>query len=621
MKKPFISVFPLAVVCAVFIGGSVAGAQNQQSAAGGRGGAQVQVMNLTDYGVALEPDKRLIVMMAALDAAGFDPTPNGATASAFRQQVRRDQANLDPDLKRRLHDYFERNKLHATDTMKPTAADDAARYISLALSLGPVPQLDSPSRSDDLPGELLEVLDFAPLVREFYRRSGIDERLPNYFKLYQNEGDNMRRPTQELVHSVLSYLHTQPITKRMERIETTSPGTGKRKGQIQRARSFREHERTFFVTPDLLAVPGSINFRGIADDYYVIIPFNADPRSSVVRRAYLEYVMDPLVVRFNKDITERRDQIKGLLAKRLEAGSTVTPDIRLAVSRSLVAATDAKMEVLEKLQKIEADSRSRLAVANKSKDPVGERNAILKNQAEQKRAVDDEMVVQLSDAYEQGAVLSFFFAEQLNGVETSGFDIANSFADMIASFDPAKEAGRLEANFSTRKRALETRKERAAVLAKANANPGESEPGSERRRAMFNSLGEVEELLRVKNYTEAETRLKALMLEFQQEPRIFFALGQAASLSAQDAFDENLQAERLGKALFNYRSAIQWASPELDALLISRAHAASGRILVFMDKRDDAMKEFDAVIAMGTQADERALRDAKAGKVALGNPK
>jgi hypothetical protein len=231
------------------------------------------------------------------------------------------------------------------------------------------------------------------------------------------------------------------------------------------------------------------------------------------------------------------------------------------------------------------------------------------------------MVAQLSDAYEQGAVLSFFFAEQLNGVETSGFDIANSFADMIASFDPAKEGGRLEANASTRKRALETRKERAAALAKANANPGESEPGSERRRAMFNSLGEVEELLRVKNYTEAETRLKALMLEFQQEPRIFFAMGQAASLSAQDAFDENLQAERLGRALFNYRSAIQWASPESDSLLISRAHAASGRILVFMDKRDDAMKEFDAVIAMGAQADERALRDAKAGKVALGNPK
>ncbi len=619
MKKPFLSVFPLAVACAVLILGSVAGAQNQQSAAGGRGSAQVQVMNLTDYGVALEPDKRLIVMMAALDAAGFDPTPNGATASAFRQQVRRDQANLDPDLKRRLQDYFERNKLHATGTMKPTAADDAARYISLALSLGPVPQLDSPSRSDDLPGELLEVLDFAPLVREFYRRSGIEERLPNYFKLYQNEGDNMRRPTQELVHSVLSYLHTQPITKRMERIETTSPGTGKRKGQIQRARSFREHERTFFLTPDLLAVPGSINFRGIGDDYYVIIPFNADPRSSEVRRAYLEYVMDPLVVRFNKDITERRDQIKGLLAKRLEAGSNVTPDIRLAVSRSLVAATDAKMEVLEKLQSIDAGSRNRLAVANKSKDPVGERNAILKNQAELKRAVDDEMVAQLSDAYEQGAVLSFYFAEQLNGVETSGFDIANSFADMIASFDPAKEGARLEANASTRKRALETRKERAAALAKANANPGE--PGGERRRALFNSLGEVEELLRVKNYTEAETRLKALMVEFQQEPRIFFALGQAASLSAQDAFDENLQAERLGRALFNYRSAIQWASPESDSQLISRAHAASGRILVFMDKRDDAMKEFDAVIAMGAQADERALRDAKAGKVALGNPK
>jgi hypothetical protein len=40
-----------------------------------------------------------------------------------------------------------------------------------------------------------------------------------------------------------------------------------------------------------------------------------------------------------------------------------------------------------------------------------------------------------------------------------------------------------------------------------------------------------------------------------------------------------------------------------------------------MDKREDAMKEFDAVIAMGAQADSGAFRDAKAGKQALSNPK
>src|SRR5439155_16460399 len=33
--------------------------------------------DLSEYGVSLQPDARLIIMMAALDAAGFDLTPTG----------------------------------------------------------------------------------------------------------------------------------------------------------------------------------------------------------------------------------------------------------------------------------------------------------------------------------------------------------------------------------------------------------------------------------------------------------------------------------------------------------------------------------------------------------------
>src|SRR5215210_2866163 len=51
--------------------------------------------DLSEYGVRLQAEPRLIVMMAALDAAGFDPTPQGQQPSAFRAQLRRDQMNLD----------------------------------------------------------------------------------------------------------------------------------------------------------------------------------------------------------------------------------------------------------------------------------------------------------------------------------------------------------------------------------------------------------------------------------------------------------------------------------------------------------------------------------------------
>ena len=152
---------------------------------------ETAAFELAEYGVAFQVEPRLIIMMAALEAAGFDPTPAGAQPSVFRALVRKNLAGVDPDLRNRLRTFFERNKLPAP----ATPADQAARYVSLAFALGPPPALDAPARSEDLPSSLLEVLDFAPLVQEFYRSSNIDEQMPLYVRAHQAEGDRLRKPT------------------------------------------------------------------------------------------------------------------------------------------------------------------------------------------------------------------------------------------------------------------------------------------------------------------------------------------------------------------------------------------------------------------------------------------
>ena len=202
--------------------------------------------------------------MAALEVAGFDPTPAGRAPSAFRTKLRKDLANVDPDLRNRLKLFYERNRLPAP----ATSADQAARYVSLALALGPSPSFEAPARSEDLPSGLLEVLDFAPLVQEFYRRSGIDEHMVGYVRAYQAEGDRLRGPTTEMVRSLLTYLHTRPITSSLERVEVKNP----KKDSKQKNYTFKEKERRFLILPDLLAPRGAINFRIIADDYYAVVP-------------------------------------------------------------------------------------------------------------------------------------------------------------------------------------------------------------------------------------------------------------------------------------------------------------------------------------------------------------
>ena len=572
-----------------------------------RPGASFEV---SEYGVDFQADQRLIVVMAALEAAGFDPLPAGREATGFRAKLRKDLANLDPDLRARMKTFYERNRLPAP----ATPADQAARYISLALALGSAPPFEAPARDNDMPAGLLEVLDFAPLVQEFYRKSGIDEHMVEYVRAYQAEGDRLRAPATELVRSLLTYLHTRPITTSSERVEVKAPST-KKDNKGEKRYSFRQKDRRFLILPDLLAPRGAINFRIIGDDYYAIVPEGTDPTASELRRAYLQYVIDGMVLRFNKDIALRRDAIKQLLNERQKAGVQVSPDVFLSVGRSLVAAADARYVETRALEALGRSNRALLAAAKTDAD----RATIAKNSQIEIKAVQDETVARLAEEYERGAVLAFFFADQLKGIESAGFDLANFFPDMVASFDPVRETRRPSEYAETVQRANAAREARVAARkaqAELNAN---TEALSGRDAALVKDLAAVEDTLRRKDYNDAEVRLKEMLANYPGEPRIFFALGQAASLAAMDATDEEIQAQRLNRALGQYRLAIAAASPETDKAVLSRAHESMGRINAFLENTAEAIKSFDEAIKLG---DVRggAYREALEGKKKLTQP-
>ena len=503
----------LIVVTMVLVGNGLANSQTKPApsptpAQPVRQQQREPTFDLADYGVSFQPDLRLIAVMAALDAAGFDPTPPGREKSVFRARVRKDQADLDPKLRERLQSFFDRNKLPAP----ATPAEQVARYISLAFVLGQPPTLDAPERSEDLPAGVLEVLDFAPLVREFYRRSGIDERMPSYLRAYQAEGDRLRQPTSDLVRSVVSYLHTRPVTVTLERVQIKPPA-GKK--NAPKTYSTREHERRFYIVPDLLAAPGTINLRVIADDYYAVVPEGTDPTSSELRRAYLQYVVDPMILRFNKEIAGRREPLRQMLKERETGEESVTPDVFIAVSRSFVGAADARYSELLKSQRFLLSARDRLSKAKTE----AERTAINKEAQAAISAIKDETISQLADEYERGAILAFFFAEQLQGVETSGFDVATFFPDMIASFDPAREA----------KRPAEYAEPRALSIAAKEGTPGkrvEVELRLHRSRDRPGQCaGQVSGRHRAGTAAEglqqrAESRLRDLIKEYPGEARL-----------------------------------------------------------------------------------------------------
>jgi hypothetical protein len=563
---------------------------------------QSQAFDLTEYGVRIEPDRRLIVVLASLEAAGLE-TPLTETGKAFREQLKTDLQAISPDLQQKLKTFLAQYKRRHPNE---TPAEISATFVSLAYTLTPVPELQDPPRSADLPAELLEVFDYAPLVREFYRRSGISSKVEDYLKEYQKSGDAMRRPASVMVRDLLDYLHTRPQLVYIDRVKVQTKNA-KGKKELEQTET-RQRERRFFIVPDLLAPAGTINFRNVGDDYYVVVPPNTNLVSSEARRAFLQFTIDPMILQNGKDIATVREAIKALLDERRKTNANISPDVYLAVSRSMIAAVDARQIEFVKSQAALADARRRIDLA-KGDDA---KRAISAELARFRTQLADETALELSEAYERGAVLSFYFAEQLKGMEDAGFDVAGSFRDFILSLDASKETNRLAQFAEARKRAAAAREERRKKPSTQTVT-AELTP---REKALKQKLEQIETVIKAKDYEKAEEQLSELMKEYEGDARIFYARGRVASLSAELAFDEAVRDERLGRAAANYRNAILQSSTETDPLLQQRSHVALGRILEFNEQADAALKEYEAALKIG-EVDAQAYNEALAAKQRL----
>lgn len=559
-----------------------------------------QPFDLTQYGVKIEPDRRLIVVSLALEAAGLE-TPMTDKGAEFKNRVRADFEGLSPELVQKMKFFIEQyRKRHPA----ATPAEVAAPFISMAYSLGPVPDLNEPTRATDLPGDLLEVLDFSPLVRQFYRsivRRGeqsytVSQKVEEYYKEYQALGDSMRPTAVRMVRDMLAYLHTKPTLVYTEAVKTEIQ-RGKSKTEKLQRTEYREHERRFFVVPDMLAAPGTVNFRNIGDDYYAVVPPATELDDSEARRAYLQFVLDPIVLKNATDVVSMKVGIKQILDERRKVNSDISPDFMLAVSRSLVAAVDARQPFHQRFQAETAEARR-----NTGKKPISETvdadgRKVVQLTSElylidgrfQMPRLEDELALKLAEAYEGGAVLSFYFAQQLKGLEESEFDIASVFRDMILSFDPAKEATRLQDNDAARKRALAYREEQRKAALAVIENP------------VTKRLLEIEPMIKAQKYSDADKELKVLLNANPSDLRIYYALGRVKSLSAAAVTDVEERNEFIKEAQAHFSNLLTLAkdTPGTDPALISLTYVALGRLYEYYDQNEYAIKIYEAAIRIG----------------------
>ncbi len=552
--------------------------------------------DLSNYGVRIEPDKRVIVVLAALDAARTTneagervPVINtklSPEGEKFRELLRSDLAALGDDLRQRISSFV---MLYKKRNPNLTDAELVAPFISMAYALSPVPEMADPVITSDLPGSLLDVLDFAPLARDFYRRSSISANLNEYVKAYQKVSDGqLRSSSREMVNDLLGYLHTRPQLIFTEKVKTETQKSGSKKTTL-RTTSTRDRERRFFIVPEMLAPVGNVIYLNVKDDYFVIVPPDSDLTFSEARRGFLQFVIDPIVINNAKDIAVIRDSVRAILEERRKVDPKISPDVYLTISRSLVAAIDAKQ--LENLRKNIAFQQSRERI-DRAKT-VEEKSAISRELQKYQTELADETALQLSEDYERGAVLVFYFAEQLKGVEDSGFDIASSMREMILSFDPAKETGRYASFADARTRALAVREERKRKPASSVIAVN---PVTER-------LVDIQKLIGEKNYKQAEADLRSLLEKNPGEPRIYYNIGRVAGLSAQELTDPEQQKAKLLESKVAYENVVAMAQKQrIDPALLSLSYVALAKIYEFYENNSYAMSIYDAAIKVGNVA-------------------
>jgi hypothetical protein len=521
-------------------------------------------LSLADVNTDIGVDKRVIVMMAALNIAGYDYESGNRQLSALRRQIREDLKGADPGLVGRLQSYFQKHRKGENDV---TAV---APYLSLALSMAEPPAFTIEAPAERLPQEVRAITDFPLLLEEFYRSTGFSKLMPKYFEAYVNVAQTYAAPAGLALGTALSYLHTDPVLelpplytprKTSEKPPKADDKKGDKKGDKKTVQDVAldppNRVRLFIIIPDLLNATGAANLRVVGDVYYLLLGPTTGPNVEAMRRAFLTFVIDPLTEREIKEVAAISDPLKSLMESRGDRldKEYAKRNAYFLITDSLVRATDARMDALG------------LAARRKSSD--------------------DEALYELSLGYDRGAVLVYHFFDQMKAYEAVGVNIRDYLAAMLGNIDFKRESKRLD-QYAQRLAHGKQEREEAALAAAISAPPPTISNADEKLVAR---IVEADQMIKARRYDEAKTTLESALKDQPNNARALYGMADVTSKKATTLEDADRVEEALFAAVEYYRLAAKNASPETEKWLMQRSYVAAAKILDFIAESNPSLAE------------------------------
>jgi hypothetical protein len=372
------------------------------------------------------------------------------------------------------------------DHQQSDPARTLAQYVSLALYLNPPPALSLKVKESDVPPDVNGVLGLVPLLGKFYSQAGIHDIWEQHSAAYAELGNRYRDGFAKMISSTELYLRLP---------------SGSYQGQ------------TFTIDIEPMGAPSETNARNYGTDYYVVITPGTSGGLKIeqIRHAYLHYLLDPMVGKYNlENLEPLLESVK--LAPMDESFKT---DPVLLATECLIRSVEAR-------------------TGSGGKAP----------QADQDRAVEDSM--------SQGYVLTRYFYDRLLDFEKDSIGFKNALPAMLLQIDVRKE-----------------QKRTAQIQFAASAEPELLHLSKPKEGKL---LITAEERLSAGDTTTAQKLAKEALAEKTEDPgRAYFILAQIALNGdipgARDYFEQALKASSEPKV-------VAWSHVYLGRILdLYAAHA------------------------------------------------
>ncbi len=538
--------------------------------------AQTRQVSEATFGVQNDP--RQIAVAAALVMAGYSVPPADPAAAALRDEVRKGLEGVDRGLKDRLVAFYDSHRRVGADGKPVDEASDALRYRALAVFMNPPPSFSVAIAQNRIPADLRDVVGFGALTGELYRTPQFRALLPRLGEAYGEAIARVGTQIAPTVSEILEYLRTQPV----ERIEI--PAVRDQEGKIVRPGMTRLRRLRVYIDPlvsgqvigvrgDLLDAESDLAQQLPGDRYAVFGGPLLAADESALRVAVIRFLVEPVVDKHREEIEDTRDVLDRLVLRSEKAAARYKDRRVSLVTDSLVSAIDARFRV------------------------------------RQGRLTENGAVALLGNAYDRGEVLSLSFFERLKRFEEVGLDIGVFFPDFLHTID------------------LEREKRRDAQILAANEAVANEPKTVAAGDAFANDMLSADRLITEKQFDKARPLLERVLQADQGNARAMFGLAQVVENSPDSvesdpqSSDEDrsaAQSERLERAVNLYKKAAVNASAR-ELWLVSWSHVYAGRILDFLELRDEAVAEYQAAVKVG-DVPQGAFKEAKAGLVAPATP-